>query len=86
MEKEWKLNKELIQRVQNSIEQTWQIIGDDCWEHCDDNFDCLEMCVDAGRIAFHTKDTEAQEIISKVIKTYRYIPTLKFLSKHIKVY
>lgn len=80
------LNEEFVQRLQPRIHEVWNTIAFDAMEHCDSNFDAMEFCVDADRIATFTSDGEAQFLVRTACVQHGYGKVVGFLSQHITIF
>lgn len=85
-----KLDEEFLKKIRFPIDQTWQAIGSDVIQCCDEsgspctNGDAIESCIDADRLAsFASK--EANELIKSVIEEHGYTKVFKFLTKNIRL-
>lgn len=76
------LNKEVIARLNTPMWATWNYIGHDVIEFCEDNECAIEMCIDADRLASCANDQGAQDLVRELIAEHGYNTVLKFLSKN----
>lgn len=76
------LNKEVINRLQKPMWATWNYIGHDAMEFCEDNECAIELCIDADRLSSCADDPEAQQLVRDLIAEHGYNKVLKFLSKN----
>jgi len=84
-ETEYKLDKELINRLDEPITVTWQQIGQDLIKFTDTNEHAIEGVIDANRLDSNGGDKEADEIVHSLVKKYGVDKVIKFLAKHIKL-
>lgn len=82
-----KLNEEVIAKLSQPIQQSWQCIaGDVLTDNPDiDNDEAIEMSIDADRLLITIDDVESHELINALVDEHDYIPVLEFLSKHISL-
>jgi len=79
------LNKDLVSALKRPIRTTWQAIGPDAMEMCEDNEQAMEMCLDADRLLTYGDDEAAHKVYKLEIAQSGWTATLKYLSANIQL-
>jgi hypothetical protein len=79
------LDQHFVNTVRATVRETWQQIGHDVIDQCEDNEQAMEMCLDADRLLLNGGDPVSHAAVKMAVRANGYVPTLKFLAKHIQV-
>lgn len=86
------LNKSVVDRLSPAMNATWNYIGYDlvnsiaeCGERMT-NAHAIEGCIDANRLASCGNDSEADKLVSELIKEHGYKKVFNFLKRNFKFY
>jgi hypothetical protein len=79
------LNAALVKALKRPIHTTWQAIGPDAIEMCEDNEQAMEMCLDADRLLTYGDDEAAHKVYKLEVAQSGYMPLLKYLSANIQL-
>ena len=79
------LDAHFVNTVKRAVQVTWQQIGHDAEEHCEDNEQAMEMCLDADRLLLNGNDPVSHAAVKMAMQANGYGKTLKFLAEHIQV-
>jgi|APFre7841882654_1041346.scaffolds.fasta_scaffold315815_1 hypothetical protein len=71
--------------VRPVIFDTWQQIGFDCQEFCEDNEQAVEMCIDADRLLLNGDSPEANAAVMEACVEHGYRQVLAYLASKIQL-
>ena len=79
------LDNMFVATVKGPIVTTWQAIGHDVYELCEDNEEAMEMVIDADRILLNGENPVAHALVRETIRDCGYHETLKYLAARIQL-
>lgn len=77
---------ESLKVVVDAIQVTWQQIGFDVLELCEDNKEAVEMCLDADRLLLNGGSETAHMLVRQACKAHNPRKVYQFLSTQVQIF